>query len=275
MARPLNKLELGIIAQLAQGATFADLRVALDAKPIAISNAIQALRWRGLIQWERLALPGQPDSVAPAETPVEVISDLVGDNADAVHPSDAAGLPGLGEDLVLGQLLDAPSVGVTDLGKDHAEKAEGLVVGHARQARPARPRKEALPVPVPAPARERGSVFVYPARPAPRAGVPTIGAVEPLPAEFRREALIAAKRRQTAHANRLAGKGKAAEVTRWEAEKAAADAARLADPLEQAKTRLRRRGFTVFAAEVTGRPKGKFYVGGRLLTEAELMAKAG
>ncbi len=125
------------------------------------------------------------------------------------------------------------------------------------------------------PAPERGSVFVYPRRPTPRTGEVTIGMTEPLPPEFQREALIAARRRQKAYAHRLIGKGKAAEVTRWEAEKAAADAARLADPLEQAKTRLRRRGFTVFAAEVTGGPKGKFYVGGRLMTEAELMAKAG
>lgn len=207
MARPLNKLELGIIAQLARGATYSDLRGELDAKPAAISNAIQALRWRGLIEWGRLALPGQPEPEPEASPPPE----------PEPEPTPAA-------------------------------KPERRAAARIPEVR--------LP------------------RPAPRTEVPAIGAVEPLPAEFRRDKLIAAKRRQTAYANRLAGKGRAGEVTRREAEKAAADAARLADPLEQAKSRLRRRGFTVFAAEVTGGPKGKFYVGGRLLTAAELLAKA-
>ena len=239
MARPLNKLESGILAQLRRGASFADLRRELGAAPAAISNAIQALRWRGLIEWGRLALPGQPEPQPQHEPGPEAVADpdtftgCADDQLFAEVPTDA-----------VRAVLEPPA------------------------APPAR--KVRLPLPKP----ERETVFLYPAKPAPRTAELSIGDVEPLPAEFRREALIAAKRRQTAYANRLAGKGKAAEVTRWEAEKAAADAARLADPLEQAKTRLRRRGFTVFAAEVTGGPKGKFYVGGRLMTAAELMAKA-
>lgn len=236
MARPLTTLERGILEQLRRGATFADLRRELGSTGPAISNAVQALRWRGMIEWGRLALPGQPD---PALEPAPDLD------------CDPDALTGCADDQRFAQV---------PVGTVRAALAEPAPASRRVRKPPAPPAPE--------------PVFVYPKRQQ-RTEVPTIGAVEPLPAEFRREALIAAKRRQTAHANRLAGKGKAAEVTRWEAEKAAADAARLADPLEQAKTRLRRRGFTVFAAEVTGGPKGKFYVGGRLLTEAELMAKAG
>lgn len=113
------------------------------------------------------------------------------------------------------------------------------------------------------------------ARPASRDVSPSIGDVEPLPEDWSRTAWIVQRRMQGSDARRAAGAGVTAKVARREIDKRAADTARLADPLEQAKTRLRRRGFTVFAAEVTGGPKGKFYVGGRLMTEAELMAKAG
>lgn len=246
MPRPLNKLELGIIAQLRQGASFADLRRELGAKPAAIRNAIQALRWRGMIEWGRLSLPGQPEPEREPEPQPQHEPE-----PEAVVDPDT--LTGCADDQLFAEVPMEAVRAVLD------------------PPCPPSARKARLPLTKPEPA----TVFLYPGKPAPRAAVPAIGAVEPLPAEFRREALIAAKRRQTAYANRLVGKGKAAEVTRWEAEKAAADAARLADPLEQAKTRLRRRGFTVFAAEVTGGPKGKFYVGGRLMTEAELMAKAG
>ena len=131
-------------------------------------------------------------------------------------------------------------------------------------------RRETLVLPAPEPA----TVFVYPARPA-RAEKPAIGAVEPLPSSWSRTAWAVQRRMQGADARRAAGDGVTAKIAQREIEKRAADAARLADPLEQAKTRLRRRGFTVFAAEVTGGPEGKFYVGGRLMTEAELLAKAG
>lgn len=137
-------------------------------------------------------------------------------------------------------------------------------------AAPPRPRRKVLVLP----AAEPATLAVHPARPA-RADAPAIGAVEPLPAGWSRTAWTVQRRMQGADARRAAGDGVTARIAQREIDKRAAEAARLADPLEQAKTRLRRRGFAVFAAEVTGGPKGKFYVGGRLLTEAELLAKAG
>lgn len=52
--------------------------------------------------------------------------------------------------------------------------------------------------------------------------------------------------------------------------------ARLSDPIEQAKTIIRRRRYSVFNAEVTlgEAGKGKFFIGNKLVSEAELLAMA-
>lgn len=50
--------------------------------------------------------------------------------------------------------------------------------------------------------------------------------------------------------------------------------ARLADPVEQAKTIIRQRGWVCFAAVISGGPKDKFYIGNRLVTKAQLLAFA-
>jgi hypothetical protein len=249
MARALTWLERTIVAALDTDppATFEELQACTGARARDLHAAIRSLRWRGFIQWGRLALP--PRARPEAAPDPDEATGCADDQLFADVPAADAAQP----------LAAANSMrGVEDLRA-------------ALEPRSASPRKVQLQLPPPEPA----TVFVYPAKPATRTAELAIGAVEPLPAEFRREALIAAKSRQRAYHARLAGKGCAAEQTRREAEKAAADAARLADPLEQAKNRLRSRGYAVFAAEVTGGPKGKFVVGGRLMTEAELLAKAG
>lgn len=53
-----------------------------------------------------------------------------------------------------------------------------------------------------------------------------------------------------------------------------AEAARLADPIEQAKTLIRIRGWQCFSAVISGGPKGKYYIGNRLVDEAGLIAFA-
>jgi hypothetical protein len=54
-----------------------------------------------------------------------------------------------------------------------------------------------------------------------------------------------------------------------------AEQARRADPVEQAKLIIRRKTrLPVFGAEVTDGPKGKFFIGRRLVTEKELLAEA-
>jgi hypothetical protein len=51
-------------------------------------------------------------------------------------------------------------------------------------------------------------------------------------------------------------------------------AAREACPVEQAKAVLRRAGFRVFAAEVSGGPQGQFYVGTMLCSADEVLVLA-
>jgi hypothetical protein len=50
--------------------------------------------------------------------------------------------------------------------------------------------------------------------------------------------------------------------------------ARLADPLEQAKTVIRQGGWACFAAVIGGGPVGHFFIGNRVVTETELLAFA-
>ncbi|HEX5183605.1 MAG TPA: hypothetical protein VFW19_10700 [Allosphingosinicella sp.] len=54
----------------------------------------------------------------------------------------------------------------------------------------------------------------------------------------------------------------------------AANAERAADPVEQAKLHLRRRGWNVFSGTVLGYRDGTYVVGTRLYTKAELLALA-
>jgi hypothetical protein len=53
------------------------------------------------------------------------------------------------------------------------------------------------------------------------------------------------------------------------------DDARLADPIEQAKAKLRRKFSPVVNAEVSDGPAGHFYVGRKLVDQNELLRMAG
>lgn len=57
-------------------------------------------------------------------------------------------------------------------------------------------------------------------------------------------------------------------------EREQAEAARLSDPIEQAKTTIRRAGPACFSATTSGGPEGHYYIGSKLVTEAELLAHA-
>lgn len=59
-----------------------------------------------------------------------------------------------------------------------------------------------------------------------------------------------------------------------ELERVQAEDARLSCPIEKAKLRIRRAGHVVHGAEVTGGPAGKFVVGRKMLSKAELFAMA-
>lgn len=70
------------------------------------------------------------------------------------------------------------------------------------------------------------------------------------------------------------GAGTGLKLAQMAIERQLAEEARLADPLEKAKIKLRKRYSPVCAAEVVGGPKGKFLVGRRMLSKRELFALA-
>jgi protein-disulfide isomerase-like protein with CxxC motif len=99
-----------------------------------------------------------------------------------------------------------------------------------------------------------------------------VGDTEPLPPGWRRTAWQHQRRIQAAsgrHGDNAYGRAE----TRDEAERLAR-AARDACPIERAKLALRRRGFSVFAAATLPGGGTGWMVGGRRMTDAELLAAA-
>jgi hypothetical protein len=102
-----------------------------------------------------------------------------------------------------------------------------------------------------------------------------IGDVEPLPADWSREAWQRQRKMQVTCGSVGRKGGVAAKILAREQAKIAAEKQRAMEPIEQAKTIMRRRGFSVYAADVID-PKTKgFIVGTRLLSFDELLVEAG
>lgn len=212
--RPLTPLERAVLAALGRAdrpAGFHALRAELGCTTLALSNAIQALRWRGFVQFGRLALTTPPTAPPRPEPP----------KAPSRPPAPA----------------------------------------------PRTPRQIALPAPEPP--------VVPAARPRSPAPERRIGDVEPVGADWNRTAWAAQRRIQGYSAGaRADGSNADQRILHAELSHRAAARARAACPVEQAKLALRRRGYPVYRADVTGGPADRYRVGRELLTEAELIERA-
>ncbi|MFN3370998.1 MAG: hypothetical protein ACK4Z0_05675 [Sphingomonadaceae bacterium] len=211
--RALTALERAVLVALGRAdapAGFRALRTELGCTRPALSNAIQVLRWRGFIQFGRLALVTPP----------------------AAPPTEPPGAP---------SPAPAPA--------------------------PRTPRRLALPEPEP--------LLVPAARPRAPAPARRIGDVEPVPPGWNRTAWAAQRRIQGYSAGaRADGSNADQRILHAELTHRAAARARAACRVEQAKLALRRRGYAVYRADVTGGPADRYRVGHELLTEAELIERA-